>query len=120
MTPPTPRQHPPGEPASAGGSPAPPDAPPDLVADILLVDDRPENLVALEALLDGPGVNLVTAQSGAEALKRLLARDFALILLDVQMPGMDGFETAELIRQRDRSRHTPIIFVTAYDRSESA
>jgi PAS domain S-box-containing protein len=91
-----------------------------LTADILLVDDRPENLLALEALLAGPGRTLVTAHSGGEALKRLLARDFALILLDVQMPGMDGFETAELIRHRERSRHTPIIFVTAYDRSEAA
>ena len=89
-------------------------------ADILLVDDRPENLLALEAILTGVGGKHVKAQSGMEALKQLLAQDFAVILLDVQMPGMDGFETAKLIRQRDRSRHTPIIFVTAYDRSEAA
>jgi PAS domain S-box-containing protein len=89
-------------------------------ADILLVDDRPENLLALEAILGGVGGKLVKAHSGPEALKKLLAQDFAVILLDVQMPGMDGFETATFIRQRDRSRHTPIIFVTAYDRSEAA
>jgi PAS domain S-box-containing protein len=91
-------------------------------ADILIVDDRPENLLALEAILAGVGGDgkIVKAHSGPEALKRLLAQDFAVILLDVQMPGMDGFETATFIRQRDRSRHTPIIFVTAYDRSEAA
>ncbi|MDQ3439636.1 MAG: response regulator, partial [Planctomycetota bacterium] len=88
-------------------------------ADILMVDDRPENLLALEAILQGVGGKHVKAHSGMEALKQLLAQDFAVILLDVQMPGMDGFETAKLIRQRDRSRHTPIIFVTAYDRSEA-
>jgi PAS domain S-box-containing protein len=89
-------------------------------ADILMVDDRPENLLALEAILTGVGGKHVKAHSGMEALKQLLAQDFAVILLDVQMPGMDGFETAKLIRQRERSRHTPIIFVTAYDRSEAA
>ena len=87
--------------------------------DILMVDDRPENLFALEAILADLGQNLVRAQTGAEALKRLLDRDFAVILLDVQMPGMDGFETATLIRQRDRSRHTPIIFLTAFHRSDT-
>src|SRR5207248_756989 len=81
--------------------------------DILIVDDRPENLYALEALLAGPGRNLVRATSGVEALKRLLHQDFAVILLDVQMPGLDGLETARLIRQRGRSQHTPIIFLTA-------
>src|SRR5690348_16722358 len=89
-------------------------------ADILLVDDRPENLLALEAILSGVGRKLVSAHSGGEALKRLLEQDFAVILLDVQMPGMDGFEAARLIRQRARSRYTPIIFLTAYDRSEAA
>ena len=89
-------------------------------ADILLVDDHPENLLALEAILAPLGQRLVRATSGAEALKRLLGQDFAVILLDVQMPGMDGFETAQLIRGRERSRYTPIIFVTAYDRSEAA
>ncbi|AFZ00665.1 ATP-binding protein [Calothrix sp. PCC 6303] len=81
---------------------------------ILLVDDRPENLLALEAILESLGHNLVRATSGTEALKCILNQDFALILLDVQMPNIDGFETATLIRQRDRSRHTPIIFLTAF------
>src|SRR3954451_17692731 len=82
---------------------------------ILLVDDQPANLVALEAMLQGLGQNLIRAESGREALKWLLTHDFAVILLDVKMPDMDGFETAALIRQRDRSRHTPILFLTAAD-----
>jgi signal transduction histidine kinase/CheY-like chemotaxis protein len=85
---------------------------------ILLVDDRAENLLALEAMLEPLGQNLVKAQSGEDALKYLLRQDFAVILLDVQMSGMDGFETAELIRGRDRSKHTPIIFLTAIDASD--
>jgi serine phosphatase RsbU (regulator of sigma subunit)/CheY-like chemotaxis protein len=89
------------------------------VADILLVDDRPENLVALQAVLRPLGHNLVTAGSGEEALKRLLTEDFAVILLDVLMPGMDGFETAFQIKQRDRTRDVPIIFLTAISRDES-
>jgi CheY-like chemotaxis protein len=104
-------------------SPAPnPSSPPaDAVsADILMVDDRPENLLALEALLSGLAQKMVKAHSGPEALKKLLAQDFAVILLDVQMPGLDGYETARFIRERERSRHTPIIFLTAYDRSEAA
>jgi sigma-B regulation protein RsbU (phosphoserine phosphatase) len=92
----------------------------DVVADILMVDDRPENLLSLEAILADSGRRLVKAQSGTEALKRILAQDFAVILLDVQMPGMDGYETARLIRQRERSRHIPIIFVTAHERSEAS
>ena len=84
-----------------------------------MVDDHPENLVALEAILDRLGQNLVRATSGTEALRCLLNQDFAVILLDVQMPGMDGFETATLIRQRARSAHTPIIFITAINRSEN-
>jgi PAS domain S-box-containing protein len=86
---------------------------------ILLVDDQPNNLLALESILAEMGENLVTAQSGAQALRHLLHMDFAVVLLDVQMPDLDGFETANLIRQRDRSRDTPIIFLTALSRSES-
>jgi signal transduction histidine kinase len=85
-------------------------------AKILLVDDRPENLVALEAALRPLGQDLVLANSGPEALRWLLNDEFAAILLDVQMPGMDGFETAAEIKQRDRSRHVPIIFLTAINR----
>lgn len=86
---------------------------------VLLVDDRPENLIALSAILEKMGQNLVMAQSGEEALRCLLHQDFAVILLDVQMPGMDGFETATLIRQRERSRSTPIIFLTAFSTSDT-
>jgi two-component system sensor histidine kinase/response regulator len=86
---------------------------------ILLVDDQPANLVALEAMLQSLGQNLVKADSGREALKSLMVQDFAVILLDVKMPEMDGFETASLIRQRDKSRDTPIIFLTAADRSQT-
>jgi CheY-like chemotaxis protein len=84
-------------------------------ARILMVDDRPENLLALDAILHGLGHELVKAGSGEEALKRLLAEDFAVILLDVQMPGMDGFETATHIKQRERTRDIPILFLTAID-----
>ena len=80
---------------------------------LLIVDDQPANLMSMEAVLESPEYHIFTALSGAEALKRLLERDFALILLDIQMPGMDGFECARLIKQSDRSRHIPIIFVTA-------
>ena len=86
---------------------------------ILLVDDQPNNLLALESILAETGENLVTAESGRAALKHLLQMDFAVVLLDVQMPDLDGFETASLIRQRDRSRDTPIIFLTALSRSET-
>ena len=88
-------------------------------AAVLAVDDNPNNLRSLQAVLGELGANLVTAQSGDEALMRLLERDFAVILLDIQMPGLDGFETAQLIRSRQRSRHTPIIFLTAYQYSET-
>jgi two-component system, sensor histidine kinase and response regulator len=91
---------------------------PEPKARILLVDDHAENLLALEAILSGLGQPLVKAQSGREALRHLLDADFAVILLDVQMPEMDGFETARLIRQRDKSRLTPIIFLTAVGRSD--
>jgi signal transduction histidine kinase len=87
-------------------------------SDILVVDDTPENLVAIEAALSGLATNLVMATSGPEALRCLLQNDFALILLDVQMPSMDGIETARMIRERERTRHVPIIFVTAYDRND--
>jgi len=85
---------------------------------ILLVDDRLENLLALEAILDAPDYNLVRAYSGSQALKHLLVNDFAVILLDVQMPGLDGFETAALIRKRKKSHHIPIIFITAISKDE--
>jgi signal transduction histidine kinase len=81
----------------------------------LLVDDHANNLLALEAILQDLGHNLVKAHSGDEALRRLLVNDFAVILLDVQMQDLDGFETAKLIRGRERSRQTPIIFLTAYE-----
>jgi len=81
---------------------------------ILMVDDTPENLVSLEAALETLGQDLVSAHSGTEALRYLLEDDFAAILLDVKMPEMDGFQTAELIRSRKRSRHTPILFLTGY------
>src|SRR2546425_4996232 len=81
--------------------------------DVLVVDDDPRKLAALEAVLSDTGENIVKASSGQEAVKWLLRRDFAVILLDVNMPEMDGFETAALIRQRPRSAQTPIIFFTA-------
>jgi PAS domain S-box-containing protein len=106
------------------GSPAPvePDRPtspvvvtPPITANILLVDDDPGSLLAMETILAGPGRTIVTAESGQDALRRLLQQDFAVILLDVRMPRLDGFETAALIRGRARSRHTPIIFLSAAD-----
>jgi signal transduction histidine kinase len=87
-------------------------------ANILLVDDNEANLMALEAILHPLGQRLIRARSAREALRWLLKEDFALILLDVRMPEMDGFETAQLIRMRARSEHTPIIFVTAFDKAE--
>ena len=87
-------------------------------ANILLVDDTSENLVALAAILEPLGQDLVLAHSGEEALRELLQREFAVILLDVQMPGLSGFETAELIKQRDRTKAIPIIFLTAFSKDE--
>jgi signal transduction histidine kinase/response regulator RpfG family c-di-GMP phosphodiesterase len=81
---------------------------------ILLVDDKPEKLLALEAVLEELDQNIIRAYSGREALRAMLKEEVALILLDVNMPGMDGFETASLIRQRKTSEHIPIIFITAY------
>src|SRR5262245_45298645 len=82
-------------------------------ANILLVDDRADKLLAIEAILSNLGQNIIKARSGKEALRQLLNMDFAVILLDVSMPVMDGFETATLIRKRPSSEHTPIIFVTS-------
>lgn len=94
-------------------------APEPQLIKILLVDDRPENLLALRAALRDDPYELVEAESGYAALDRLDESEFAAVLLDVQMPGMDGFETARQIRARERFRATPIIFVTAIDREEA-
>jgi len=80
---------------------------------ILLVDDRKENILTLESLLDTPDFNFIKAESGQEALEKLLDYEIALVLLDVQMPGMDGYETAELMRINNRTKNIPIIFITA-------
>ncbi|MDY7227744.1 PAS domain S-box protein [Hyalangium rubrum] len=93
-----------------------PESTPRSRASILMVDDHPSNLLALEAILEPLGQELVKATSGEEALKFLLQRDFAVILMDVQMPGLDGFQTAALIKQRERTRTIPIIFLTALSR----
>lgn len=90
----------------------------DIQAKILLVDDDARSLMAMETLLTGPGRIVITADSGQEALRQVLRHDFAVILLDVRMPRVDGFEAAELIRQREQSRHTPIIFLSAVDKLE--
>jgi CheY-like chemotaxis protein len=90
--------------------------PESAVAKALLVDDRRDNLIALEAILQGLPVEPVAVESGAAALKQLLIDDFAVIMLDAQMPEMDGFETASHIKHRERTRHVPIIFLTAADR----
>jgi PAS domain S-box-containing protein len=86
--------------------------------DILIVDDRRENLIALEAILEPLGQRLVQAHSGEEALRKLLRHEIAVVLLDVQMPGMNGFETAQLIKSRERTRYIPIIFLTAINKEE--
>ena len=91
---------------------------PDDRVNILLVDDRAENLLALDAILEPLGERTVRAHSGDEALKCLLIDEFAVILLDVQMPGLNGFETAELIKSRERTRFIPIIFLTAISKDE--
>jgi CheY-like chemotaxis protein len=86
----------------------------DEAVDILVVDDLPEKLLVIETILEGLGQNIVTARSGREALRYLLDREFAVILLDVNMPDMDGLETAAMIRQRRQTSRTPIIFITAF------
>lgn len=90
------------------------------IVNILLVDDDPANLLALQAILEPLGQRLVKAHSGTEALRCLLDQDFAVILLDVRMPDMNGFEAAAMIRSRPRSRHTPIIFLTGSEKSNDA
>ena len=117
-------------PGSVGGALQQPAAAGDAVS-VLLVDDRPDNLLALEAVLeplDAAGVRLLRATSGHQALERVAAEEFAAVLLDVQMPGLDGFETAQAIRERDSLRRradpaaapTPIIFLTAGDTGDRA
>src|SRR5207248_5956821 len=86
---------------------------------ILVVDDRPENLLALEGILEPLGQTLVRANSGPDALRCVLEWEFATILLDVQMPGMNGFEVAEIIKSRERSRTIPIIFLSAINKEDS-
>lgn len=86
-----------------------------LRASILIVDDQPANLLAIESILEPLGHRLVRAASGGEALRHVLAEEFAVILLDVRMPGVDGLETASLIKQKEHSRHVPIIFLSAND-----
>ncbi|HSK00298.1 MAG TPA: response regulator [Kofleriaceae bacterium] len=116
---------------STGGPTDPPDLPFELAdedarppisygRDILVVDDNQTNLIAIEAALAPLGRTMVLAHSGVEALARLLDQDFALIILDVAMPGMDGFETAKLVRSRERNRATPIIFITGLSWQDDA
>lgn len=88
-------------------------------ASILLVDDRPDKLLAIEAILEALGQNIVKANSGKQALRCLLKQDFAVVILDVSMPGMDGFETAALIRTRERCERIPIIFVTSFGATDN-
>ena len=86
---------------------------------VLLVDDQPQNLTVLEQVLGDLDLTLFKADGAEQALRHLLHYDFAAILLDVRMPGIDGFEAARLIRSRDKSRHTPIIFLTGFSRGQS-
>src|SRR5437764_2659038 len=83
-------------------------------SNILVVDDLPEKLLVFETILEELGQNLVMVRSGSDALREVLSREFAVILLDVNMPDIDGLETAKLVRQYKKSAHTPIIFITAY------
>ena len=104
--------------AAAGSAPVTGGEEKQAPVEILIVDDRPENLLALEAILEPLGQILVRAGSGDEALRKLLAHDVAMILLDVQMPGINGFETAKLIKSRERTKYIPIIFLTAISKDE--
>src|SRR5579859_512309 len=85
---------------------------------ILIVDDSPLNRAAYSTVLGGKGYRITEASSGAEALERAGKEDFSVILLDVRMPGMDGFETARQLRQREETKYTPILFVSAFDQSQ--
>jgi two-component sensor histidine kinase/CheY-like chemotaxis protein len=96
----------------AAADPATPARPPPI--SILIVDDEPKNLTVIEAILDGPDYRLVRAESGEQALLALLADEFALLILDIRMPGMTGFELARLVRERQKTANVPIIFLTAY------
>ena len=89
-----------------------------IAAKILVVDDDPRNLIAVEEVLRSPGVEIVTADSGESALRHVLKHDFAVILLDVQMPRLDGYEVASLIRNRPRSSRVPILFLTAFNKDD--
>ena len=90
----------------------------EIIQNILMVDDTPENLYSLEAILEAPGRNLIKANSGSEALKVLIKTDISLVLLDVQMPGMDGFEVAEIMRSNPKTKNVPIVFVTAINKDQ--
>src|SRR5579862_8024892 len=92
------------------------DVPPRVPVHILIADDTAANLLAYKQVLDRPGWDIITVTSGVDALQEALKWDIAVILLDVRMPDMDGLETAQLLRQRERHRFTPIIFMSAYDR----
>jgi len=107
---------PPAHSSGNNGSPAPPQ---EVKANILLVDDRADKLLAVESILASLNQNIVKARSGKEALRHLLHQEFAVILMDVSMPCMDGFETAMLIRSRQSSEQTPIIFITSINTSEN-
>src|SRR4051812_41422935 len=98
--------------------PVPPKPNADPRASVLLVDDDPRNLLTLEALLDDLGLNLVRARTGEEALAKLADQPFALVLLDIFMPGLDGFETARRLRHQEGGARTPIIFVTGHAADE--
>lgn len=87
---------------------------------ILIVDDHSENLMALRSVLESPNYEIVQCNSGAEALKEIYQRDFVLVILDVRMPEMDGFETATLIRSREKNKNLPIIFISAFTSDEES